>query len=222
MEYEVIVTDNGSTDGSVDFIREHFPQVRIVANGANLGYGPGNNAGIDVATGEYVLILNPDTIIPPQTFSRFVAFADRHPEAGAFGCRALNPDGSLQDPSQPRPTVFRQLLGALHLRWLGRISLGLCADTYVGWNRRTEREIGYQAGMVLLVRRCVLKSVGGFDPRFFHQYEDADLCHRIWDFGKSVLFCPDVEITHIGGVNRGTYPVRVMLETQRSRYKYFH
>jgi GT2 family glycosyltransferase len=222
MEFEVIVTDNGSTDGSLDFIRQHFPQVRIVANGANIGYGPGNNAGFNVAIGEYVLILNPDTLICPGALNKLVEYADRHPEAAGFGCRAKYPNGVLQDPAQPTPTVRGQLLAALYLRWLGRFSSHLIADTYAGWDRRSEREIGYQAGMIMLVRRSVLKSVGGFDERFFHQFEDADLGYRIWQTGSSILYCPDAEIIHIGGANRGTYPIKVILETQRSRYKFFH
>jgi N-acetylglucosaminyl-diphospho-decaprenol L-rhamnosyltransferase len=222
VDFEVIVTDNASTDGSLDFIREHYPKVRIVANGANLGFGPGNNAGFKVAVGEYVFILNPDTTICPNALSRLVAFADRHPEAGAFGCRTLDTDGLVQGSAQPKPTVFGHLLAALWLRWLGRISPKLNAETYAGWDGRDDCEIGFQAGCALLVRRDLLNTLGGFDARFFHQYEDADLCQRVWLSGKSVLFCPDAEIVHIGGAKRGTYPIKVLLETQRSKYKYFH
>jgi GT2 family glycosyltransferase len=218
----VIVTDNGSTDGSLDFIGRNYPQVQIVANGANLGFGPGNNEGFKVAGGDYVFIVNPDTILRPDTLTRLLEFADHHSEAGAFGCRTLNPDGTLQATAQPLPTVFRQLLAALYLRKLGRLSRKLCADTYPGWDGRTEREIGYQAGCALLVRGELLRRLGGFDARFFHQYEDADLCHRVWGSGKSVLYCPGAEIVHIGGAKRGNYPIKVLLETQRSKYKYFH
>jgi GT2 family glycosyltransferase len=222
VDFEVIVTDNGSTDGSLDFVRQHYPQVKIVANGANLGFGPGNNAGFKVATGDYVLILNPDTILRPHALEQLLAFADRHPEAGAFGCRTLNVDGSLQGTAQPRPTVIGVLLAALWMRWPGRFSEKLCADSYVGWDGRAEREIGFQAGCTLLIRGDLLKKLGGFDPRFFHQYEDADLCHRVWESGNSVLFCPQAEIVHIGGAKRGNYPIKVLLETQRSKYRYYH
>src|SRR5689334_13755722 len=100
VDFEVIVTDNGSTDGSLAQIRSRFPDVRILENGTNLGFGPGNNAGFRIATGQYVLILNPDTIIRDGAIDRLVKFADQHPEAGAFGCRVLNPDGSLQHTAQ--------------------------------------------------------------------------------------------------------------------------
>jgi GT2 family glycosyltransferase len=222
IDFEVIVTDNGSTDGSLEWVQEHFPGVRIVKNCANLGFGPGNNAGIRVAQGEYVLILNPDTIIHNRALEKLVAYADRHPEAGAFGCRTLNMDGSLQGTAHPRPTLLRYLMRAIFLRWLGRLSDWFLCDEYVGWNGRTEREIGFHAGCCLLVRSKLLKVLGGFDERFFHQFEDADLCHRIWESGRSVLFFPDAELTHIGGQNRGRYPIRVVLETERSKYRYFH
>src|SRR5436309_696058 len=118
-EFEVIVSDNGSTDGSLGHIRRDFPQVRIVENGANLGFAKGNNAGIRSAEGEYVLILNPDTIIRDRALEKLVAFADDHPEAGAFGCRVLNPDGSFQTPARPirRPVSDQICLGNLS-QWL--------------------------------------------------------------------------------------------------------
>src|SRR5271165_3851669 len=222
VDFEVIVTDNGSTDGSLQYVRKHFPLVRIVANGANLGFGPGNNAGIRVAKGEYVLILNPDTIIHDRALEKLVAYADRHPEAGAFGCRTLGSDGSLQGTAHPRPTLLRYLISALYLRWLGRLSDRFLCDENVGWSGRTEREIGYHAGCCLLVRSKLLNALGGFDERFFHQFEDADLCHRVWQTGSSVLYFPHAEITHIGGQNRGRYPIEVVLETERSKHKYFY
>src|ERR1700757_2014699 len=99
--FEVVVSDNGSVDGSVEFIRKHYPQVRIVENRQNLGFARGNNAGIRASRGEYVLILNPDTIIHDGALDKLVGFADEHPQVGAFGCRVLNADGSYQASASP-------------------------------------------------------------------------------------------------------------------------
>jgi GT2 family glycosyltransferase len=222
LDFEIIVTDNGSTDGSLDDVRQHFPEVRIVANGHNLGFGPGNNAGIRVAQGEYVLILNPDTFLRAHALEKWVAYADSHPGAGAFGCRTLNKDGSFQITAQPLPTLYRYFCSAICLRWPGRFFDSLQVDKYLGWDGSTDRKIGFQAACTLLIRGTLLKELEGFDERFHHQYEDADLCHRVWKSGYSVRFCPDAEVVHIGGANRGRYPLKVVLETERGKYKYFH
>src|SRR4030081_840569 len=122
LEFEIVVTDNASTDGSVELVRERFPKVRIVQNKTNIGFGGANNAGVQIAQGEYVFILNPDTIIHGQALEKLIRYADAHPEGGAFGCRVLNRDGSLQGTAQPNPTVFGYFLAALYIRWLGRFS----------------------------------------------------------------------------------------------------
>jgi N-acetylglucosaminyl-diphospho-decaprenol L-rhamnosyltransferase len=222
IDYEIIVTDNASSDGSVGAVRERFPDVRIVENFENGGFGKGNNAGIRVAKGEYVLILNPDTIIRDRALEKLVAYADGHPEAGAFGCRVLNLDGSVQLSAHPLPTLWTSLMKALGLRWPGRFWDGFCSDTYANWDGRSERQVGFQGGCCLMARSEVLKELEGFDEGFFHQFEDADLCRRIRDSGRQVLFFPGTEITHIGGQNRGTYSIKVELETERSKYRYFH
>ena len=107
VEFEVIVSDNGSTDGSVEFIHENYPSVRVLQNRANLGFSKGNNVGIGVSQGEYILILNPDTVLHEGALDTWIQFADAHPEAGGFGCRVLNPDGSYQGSARPFPTNGR-------------------------------------------------------------------------------------------------------------------
>jgi GT2 family glycosyltransferase len=220
-DFEVIVSDNGSADASLPFIKEHFPQARIVENGANLGFAKGNNAGIGVARGEYVLILNPDTIIHGKSLAKLVAFADQRPEAGAFGCRVLNRDGSYQEHARPLPTVRRYLVAALGLRFLERFSKAFGSEKYLDWDGRTEREIGWQSGCCVMFRRELLNQLNGFDECFFYHFEEVDLCFRSWKAGRPVLFCPDAEITHLGGQSVGRFPIRFALETYRSQYRYF-
>jgi GT2 family glycosyltransferase len=222
IEFEVIVSDNGSTDGSLDYIRSHFLNVRIVENKANLGFAKGNNAGIRVARGEYILILNPDTLILDRALEKWVIFADSHPEAGAFGCRVLNPDGSFQNPAHPIPTLSGYLVSAMYLKWLGRLSAAFAGDLYPGWEGRDERPIGYQMGCCVMFRGEILKRLGGFDERFFYHFEETDLCCRVWQSGSSVAFYPGAEVTHIGGQSVGRFPIRFALETYRSGYRFFH
>ena len=222
IEFEVIVSDNGSNDGSVEFIKREYPRVRMVENGENLGFAKGNNAGIRLSTGEYVLILNPDTIIHDGALQRWTVFADRHPEAGAFGCRVLNRDGSYQGPARPFPTIFRNWIAALYLRPLTYLSNLIVSDVYTGWKGDSERVIDWQSGCCVMFRADVLKSLGGFDGEFFYHFEEVDLCRRVWDAGYSILYTPDAVITHLGGQSVNRFPIRFELERYRSRYRYFY
>lgn len=220
---EIVVCDNGSTDGSVQAVRTHFPEVRVVELGRNLGLSRANNAGVAAARGDYVLILNPDTLVHPGALAPWVEFADRHPEAGAFGCRILNPDGSLQaDVSSPFPTVWRWLVGALGLGWLGRFVPLFRFHTYPGWRARDVREVDVHKGCALLVRRAVLEKLGGFDEAFFYAFEETDLCYRMRKAGWSILFFPGAEVTHLEGQSVGRFPMRFEIERYRSMYRYFY
>jgi len=221
-EFEVIVSDNGSTDGSVDFIRENYPNAHVLQNGANLGFAKGNNAGIRESHGQYVLILNPDTIVHESSLDKLVEFADRHPEAGAFGCRVLNPDGSYQVSARLFPTIWRYWLAALYLRRLASISNVFAADMYPGWRGDTERAVDWQSGCCVMFRGDLLKELGGFDEQFFYHFEEVDLCRRVRNAGYSILFTPGATITHLGGQSVGRFPIQFAIERYRSRYKYFY
>ena len=221
--FEVIVADNGSTDDTVERIRESFPQVRIVENGVNLRFGKGNNTGIQASRGDYVLILNPDTILHPGSLDRWMGFADGHPEAGGFGCRVLNADGSHQGSARPFPTTRGDWVAALDLRWLARLSDYFTSDVYVRWKGDSERTIDWQSGCCLLVRGELLRRLGGFDGQFSYYYEDMDLCHQIWDSGYPIVYTPEVTITHLGGQSTTwRYPVAFELDKYRNRYRYYY
>jgi len=221
-DFEVVVSDNGSEDGSVAFVRTSYPLVRVVENGANLGFAKGNNTGIRVCQGEYILILNPDTIIHEGALDRWIEFADRHPKAGAFGCRVLNPDGTYQESSRRFPTIWRYLIAALCLRPLAYLSTAFVSDTYTGWHGDTQREIDWQSGCCILFRGPLLKALDGFDERFFYHFEEVDLCLRVHQAGYSILFTPEASITHLGGQSVKRFPIRFELEKYRNRYRYFY
>lgn len=220
--FEVIVSDNGSSDGSIEFIHDSYPLVRVLENSENLGFAKGNNAGIFQSNGKYVLILNPDTIIRDRALDKFVAFAERHPDAGAFGCRVLNRDGSYQGPARPFPTIFRDWVAALYLRPLAYLSDRFISDAYTGWNGDSERVIDWQSGCCVMFRASVLKDLGGFDGQFFYHFEEVDLCRRVWNAGHSIVYTPEAVITHLGGQSVNRFPIRFQLEKYRSRYRYFY
>lgn len=222
-EFEVIISDNGSTDGSIEFVRQTYPTVRVIENGVNLRFSRGNNVGIHECKGEYILILNPDTFIHEGSLDRWVRFAENHPEAGAFGCRVLNEDGSYQGCARPLPTLTGYLIGALYLRLLSRISESFPSDTYARWKGDTVRTIGWQAGCAVMFQGKLLKRLGGFDERFFYYCEDVDLCHRVWRAGYPIIYAPDVTITHLGGQSTIVRaPQSFEVDKYRNRYRYFY
>ena len=221
-DFEVLVSDNGSTDGSVEFIRQRYPEVRVLENRANLGFGKGNNVGIRASSGDYVLILNPDTIIHDGSLDRLVQFAKKHPEAGAFGCRVLNTDGTYQISARLFPTVRRYWVSALGLKKLANVSSLFLFEEYPRWFGETERPIDWQSGCCVMFRGDLLRRLGGFDEQFFYHFEEVDLCRRVWAAGHPILFTPEAVITHLGGQSVGRFPVRFEIEKHRNRYRYFY
>jgi GT2 family glycosyltransferase len=223
-DFEVIVTDNGSTDGSraiVESQRTEDKRVHLLTNGANLGFGPGNNAGAEIARGKYLFFLNPDTIVHPGALAGLVKFLETHPGAGMVGPRVLNLDGSFQLSAHPLPSFSRFLVKALRIRRLGYLSESFPADEYMGWKGDKTRTVGYLAACAVALRADLFRKLGGFDAAFKHQYEDADLCCRIWKRGLPVYFYPGASITHIRGVNRGRYPLSVLEKAEHSKFTYF-
>jgi len=223
-DFEVIVSDNGSTDGSIEQIRREFAQTQVIENGVNLRFAKGNNVAIRASRGEYVLILNPDTVIHEGTLDGIVQYADRHPEAGAFGCRVECADGSYQPCVRPLHTIRSEWIAALGLGKLAHLSDWFHPGIYVNWNGETERTAGWLAGCFILVRGELLKRLGGFDEQFFYYYEDADLCRRIWETGYSILYTPKYSITHLGGqstVNRFDR-LAFALDGEITRYLYYY
>ena len=222
-EFEVIVSDNGSSDGSVEYIRSHFPQVHIIENGRNLRFAKGNNVGIRASQGEYILILNPDTIIHDGALDKMVVFADQHPEAGALSCQVLNLDGSYQEHVRPLPTIRTEWMGTLRLGLLSRLSDWFNPGIYVGWKGEGERTVGWLAGCFILFRAELLKRLGGFDEQFFYYYEDTDLCRRVWDAGFQVLYTSAINITHLKGHStKLRFPLGFELDKYVTRYRYFY
>ncbi len=223
-DLDVIVSDNGSTDGSIEFIRKEFPQVRLIENGANLRFAKGNNVAIRASQGEYVLILNPDTIIHDGTLDKMVAFADTHPEAGAFGCRVVYEDGAFQPCIRPLHTLRSEWCAALGLGPLAYISDWFHPGVYMGWKGDKERTVGWLAGCFILIRGELLKRLGGFDEQFFYYYEDTDLCRRVWETGYTILYTPEATITHLGGqsTNKRFPPLGFALDSQVTRYLYYY
>ena len=197
---ELIVIDNGSTDGTVELVRERFPEARLVEH-ENRGFGAGNNAGMRLGSGRYFLLLNPDAWLTGDALERLVAFADEHPEAGVVGPRLLNPDGSLQRSVRGYPTPWRLATEYFFLRKLAPHSQALNALFGAGFDHESVREADYLFGACLLVRRDAVDSIGGFDEEFFLMSEEVDWCYRFRQAGWDVLFYPGAEVVHVIGAS---------------------
>jgi N-acetylglucosaminyl-diphospho-decaprenol L-rhamnosyltransferase len=199
---ETIVVDHGSTDGTLELVRERFPEARIVEQ-ENRGLGAGWNAGMRAAWGRYFLILNADAWVVGDAVERLVAFADARPEAGLVGPRLRNPDGSLQRSVRGFPSPWRLATEYLFLRKLAPRSRALNAFYAGGFAHDEPREVDWVMGACMLVRRAAVEEAGPLDEAFFLFAEETDWCYRLREAGWRVWFCPDGEVVHVGGASHG-------------------
>jgi N-acetylglucosaminyl-diphospho-decaprenol L-rhamnosyltransferase len=199
---ETIVVDNGSGDGTVELVREKFPEARVVEQ-ENVGMGAGNNAGMRLASGRYYLLLNSDAWVVGDAIERLVEFADAHPDAAVVGPRLLNPDGSLQRSARSFPTLWRLSTEYLFLRKLAPRSRALNAFYEGGFAHDEVRSVDWLFGACLLVRRDAADEVGLFDEDFFMFSEETDWCYRFRQAGWQVYFFPGAEVVHVGGASHG-------------------
>jgi len=213
---EVIVIDNGSQDGSGTEVKRLFPEIHLIANEENLGFAKATNQGLILASGRYLLLLNPDTEVKQGAIDRLVYFMDHHPDAGIVGCQLLNPDGSKQNSIANFPTLATELLNKSVLRWL-------FPKKFPGKERNyTEPiEVDSVIGACMMTRREALKQVGPLDEEYFLFFEETDWCFRMRKGGWKVFHQPQAEVVHFQG--RGTEPKKkeAKVEYYRSRYQFF-
>ncbi len=196
---QILVVDNKSDDGSVEYLRDKFPQAEIIANDYNAGFGKANNIALAKATGRYVLFLNPDTVVAERTISECVEYMDAHPEVGAVGVRMQYGNGRFALESRrslPTPSVsFWHMIGLGKLFPKSRL-FARYHCTYL--DKESECAIEVVSGAYMFVRKEVLDKVGGFDEDFFMYGEDIDLSYRILQAGYQNRYLP-LPIVHYKG-----------------------
>jgi N-acetylglucosaminyl-diphospho-decaprenol L-rhamnosyltransferase len=215
--YETVVVDHGSTDGTLELVREGFPEVTLVEQ-ENRGLAAGWNTGMRHAGGRYFLILNADAWLIGDAVERLCAFADEQPEAAVVGPRLRNPDGSLQRSVRGFPTLWRLATEYFFLRKLAPRSRALNAFYAGGFDHDGVREAEFLMGACLLVRRAAVEQVGGLDEDFFLFSEETDWCYRFRAAGWKVLFYPGAEAVHVGGASHGG---RLFREQVRGHLRFF-
>lgn len=203
LSVEVIVIDNASDDGSVEALRAAYPQISAISAGYNGGYAWGNNLGIARARGRYVLVLNPDIVMRPDTLPGAITYMDAHPEVGILGARVF-----LENDVQ-QSSLFRHL-SLRHIAWnilipnrIIRNSRLFGDQRYASRPRDRVLDVDVVAGCFMLVPRRVIGEAGPMDERFFMYSEESEWCWRIARAGYAIRYHPDIEITHFGAVSTG-------------------
>jgi GT2 family glycosyltransferase len=200
IEAEIFVVDNSSQDQSVEMVQECFPQVHLIANKENVGFSRANNQAIDMAKGEYILLLNPDTLVQKDTFEKSIQFMDEHPDAGALGVKMINGEGEFLPESKralPIPSVaFYKIFGLSKLFPKSK-KFSSYHLTYLDDNEINEVEV--LAGAYMLLRKTAIDKVGSLDNTFFMYGEDVDLSYRITQGGYKNYYYPETRIIHYKG-----------------------
>jgi N-acetylglucosaminyl-diphospho-decaprenol L-rhamnosyltransferase len=197
---ETVVVDHGSTDGTVDLVRERYPDVRLV-EAENRGLAAGWNRGIRETQSQYVLLLNADAWLAGGALERLLDFADARPRAAVVGPRLRNPDGTLQRSVRGFPTVWRLATEYLFLRKLAPGTSAFNAFYAGGFDHDEVRVVEVVMGACMLVRRAAVEQVGECDEDYFLFSEETDWCYRFREAGWEVVFFPGAECTHVRGAS---------------------
>ena len=214
---EIFVVDNASVDGSADMVAEEFPQVKLICNEANVGFAAGNNVALRQVTGEYVLLINTDTIVRRDALRTMVEFLDAHPEAGACGCKILDPDGTLQLDSRrgfPTPLAAFCKMSGLSRFFPKHPLIAHYHMTYLDPEQTAEVEV--LSGSCMMVRKAAMDQVGLLDEDYFMYGEDIDWCYRFHQAGWIIYYVPTTSIIHFRGESGRGVPLRILYRKSRA------
>lgn len=200
IEYEIFVVDNGSTDGSSKFVKENFPQIHLISNEENVGYTKAMNMGLKKANGDFLVQLNPDTLIQPDTFTKLIYFMRENQDVGICTPKVLNKDGSLQKQcrrSFAHPwDVITYFLGLDRIFPKSKL-FGRYLFTFL--DEEEVADVDAVSGSCMIIRKDVIDDIGFLDEQFFAYQEDADFCFRAKNEGWRVMYYPKASIIHYGG-----------------------
>lgn len=215
---EIVVVDNHSSDGSVEMVREHYPQVLLIANEENTGFARANNQGVRAAGGRYVLLLNSDAMLTPGALRSLMELAASNPRIGMVGAQLIYPDGSFQASFTRIPTLWQEFL---ILSGLGRLLYGRTYPSFGPEEKAGPQPAGYVEGACMLAPRSAYLEVGGLDEGYFMYAEDVDLCFAMHRGGWQVWYQPEARIIHLVSASSKNRKPQREADLYRSRVRFF-
>lgn len=220
LSFEVIVVDNASVDGSCEAVKNHFPEVKLIENKRNVGFGRANNQALNVVKGQYSLVLNPDTIVNSDTLSIIIQKMKENPDVGIGTCKILNADGTLsKDTFRNKPTPVAALLRVFGLE--SKIGKGKHSYFINDIDATKAQDIPIVSGAFMCLPTDLFNSLEGFDDQFFMYFEDTDLCYRVKEEGYSIRYFPDTSIVHFRGESTRKDKIDHHLIFNKALYQFF-
>lgn len=223
IDFEVIVVDNNSTrDNSVEMIKKEFPQVILIENKDNLGFGKANNQGMKIAKGEYFFLLNTDTIVLDGAINRLVNYLDEKKDVMRVGPKLLNEDRTFQHACRRNlPTPANSFFHLFGLVKIFKKSKRVNEYKQYSVDSNKTEVVEAISGAAMMFRREIFDTIGGFDEDFFLYGEDLDFCKRIYDKGWKTMYVHDAEIVHLGGASTGKRRTKSLVNFYDSMWIYY-
>jgi N-acetylglucosaminyl-diphospho-decaprenol L-rhamnosyltransferase len=218
LSLEVIVVDNGSTDGSQAMVRQRFPHIYLISNQENVGFARANNQAMRLSKGRYALLLNSDALLLGNAAQVMISLAEANPQAGIVGAQLLNPDGSFQASHTPFPNLWQEFL---ILSGAGRMLYGHWYPSRGPQEDQGPQMVDYVEGACMLVRREAFEDVGGLDEGYFMYAEEVDWCYAMREKGWQVWYQPAAQVIHLGGGSSQSRRTQREADLYFSRVRFF-
>lgn len=221
IDAEVFVVDNASADGSADMVARAHPWVSLTANDTNRGFAAANNQALVHATGNYILLLNPDTEVQPGSITGLLQFLKAHPRAAVVAPQLINSDGTVQRSCRQFPTFVGMLFELCGMSKLFPDDKRFGQYKMLDFDHDVEREVDQPEGAALLVRKEVFDSVGSLDEGYFMLFEEVDWCYRIKQAGWQIWFTPTCKVIHHYGQSIKQVKVRMIMSSHKGLYRFW-
>jgi hypothetical protein len=216
--YEIIVVDNNSIDGTVEYLTKICKDEKVIRLPKNVGFGAANNIGASIGKGEYLLFLNPDILLPESAIQGMCEYLSNNINVAVVGCKLKNNDGSLQLSCHREPTLLKNIHSRLRLEKIfsGNYIGGYYNYSY--WDHNEIKEVDYVCGAAFMIRKNDFINNKGFDEKYFLYCEEVDLCKRLRKKGRKIIYLPYIEMTHYSGGSTGKKSKKIKLWEVESNY----